>query len=143
MYYLKLLYNYYLMIPNVLVTLIIFMMVEITTFFILTHFFDNKLNKQDIYKNVAKKFVMLLLVIMVYRVDLFLKTPYLYSVYVAFISNEVILIIENVTLMGLPVPRTIINIVSIFKSRNEEIKEKEPLGLESIEPIAPKEDQIK
>lgn len=117
-------------IPSILITLILFMIIEFITFLLLCITFTNNLNHKDLYKNLAKKLVMLLLIIMVHRIDIMLTTPFLYSVYIGFISNEIILIVENITLMGMPVPRTIINIVSIFKNRYDEIQQKEPLSMD-------------
>lgn len=130
MYFLNTFWNYIAAAPSIFITLVIFMLIEFITFLLLCMLFTNNLNHKDLYKNLAKKFVMILLVLMVYRIDLLLQTPYLYTIYIAFIANEIILIVENITLMGMPVPRVIINIVSIFKNRYDEIQQKEPLGVD-------------
>lgn len=38
---------------------------------------------------------------------------------IAYIINEAISIIENVGLMGLPIPKALLNIIDVLKQKNE------------------------
>ena len=73
------------------------------------------------WKGLARKFATLLLVIISVRLDLLLETNYIHTcVIIAFITNELISITENVGLMGLPLPKVITNVIEVLKGKEDE-----------------------
>ena len=66
------------------------------------------------------KFYVLLFVLIGYRLDVAVGTTYIRdAVCIAFIANELISIVENAGLMGLPVPTVISNAIDILKKKGE------------------------
>lgn len=63
---------------------------------------------------------MLLLVAIGYRLDLLIDTTYIKdSVCIAFIANELISIIENAGIMGIPIPKVITNAIDVLKGKGD------------------------
>lgn len=72
------------------------------------------------FKGICKKFMMLLLVAIGYRLDLLIDTTYIKdSVCIAFIANELISIIENAGIMGIPIPKVITNVIDVLKGKGD------------------------
>ena len=72
------------------------------------------------FKGLCKKGVMLLFVLIGYRLDLAIGTTYIRdAVCIAFIGNELISIVENAGLMGLPIPSVITKAIDVLKTKNE------------------------
>ena len=72
------------------------------------------------FKGLLRKLFLLLMVAAAYQVDKMLGTTYLRdAVAIAFICNEVLSLIENVGLMGVPVPRVLIRAIDALKSKAE------------------------
>lgn len=72
------------------------------------------------FKGICKKFMMLLLVAIGYRLDLLIDTTYIKdSVCIAFIANELISIIENAGIMGIPIPKVITNAIDVLKGKGD------------------------
>lgn len=70
------------------------------------------------WKGICKKGVTLLFVLIAHRLDLTVGTTYIRdTVIIAFVTNELISIIENAGLMGLPIPKIITNAIDILKKR--------------------------
>lgn len=69
-------------------------------------------------KGLCRKGAMLFIVLVSCRLDLLLGASYIKDmVCIAFIMNELISIIENVGLMGVPIPKIIIKAIDILKKK--------------------------
>ena len=69
-------------------------------------------------KGLYRKIMIILLVGLAYRLDLLLGTDYIrYTVIIGFISNEVLSLIENAGLMGVPIPNVIKRAVDVLKNK--------------------------
>ena len=69
-------------------------------------------------KGLCRKIMIILLVGLAYRLDLLLGTDYIrYTVIIGFISNEVLSLIENAGLMGVPIPNVIKRAVDVLKNK--------------------------
>lgn len=72
-------------------------------------------------KGLCKKGLVLLMVIVANLLDLALETNYIRNVVIiGFMTNELISIIENVGLMGVPIPKVINNAIDILKGKEEQ-----------------------
>lgn len=70
-------------------------------------------------KGLAKKCVVLLLVLVSARLDITLGTNYIRdAVCIGFIVNELLSIIENAGLLGVPLPKALKNAVEILQTKN-------------------------
>lgn len=75
------------------------------------------------WKGLIRKCVTILFVVIANRLDVQLGTTYIRdAVCIAFITNELISIVENAGLMGLPIPKVIVNAIEVLKkdSNNEQ-----------------------
>ena len=71
-------------------------------------------------KGLIRKFTMLLFVLIGHRLDMAVGTSYIRdAVCIAFMANELISIVENAGLMGLPIPAIITNAIDILKKKGE------------------------
>ena len=71
------------------------------------------------WKGLAKKCVSLLLVLVAVRLDIVLGTSYIRDCpCIAFMCNELISIIENAGLLGVPLPKALKNAVEILQTKN-------------------------
>ncbi len=71
-------------------------------------------------KGLIRKIVMIVLVGIAHTLDILIGTTYIrYTVIIGFICNEVISLIENAGLMGVPVPDVIKNTVDVLKGEEE------------------------
>lgn len=106
-------------------TLIIFMGIDFAMGIALAVFFKNS-NKTDTgtlsseagFKGLCKKGIMLLIVLVAHRLDITLGLNYIKTaVIIGFIANELISIIENAGLMGLPIPSVITSVIDVLKKK--------------------------
>lgn len=68
------------------------------------------------WKGLARKCMTLLCVLIAYRLDLMIGTNYIRdAVVIGFCANELISIIENAGLMGLPLPSVLIDAIDVLK----------------------------
>lgn len=75
------------------------------------------------FKGLIKKLMTLLFVLIGYRLDIAVGTTYIKdAVCIAFMANELISIVENAGLMGLPVPSVISNAIDILKKKGADKK---------------------
>lgn len=73
------------------------------------------------WKGLFKKGMTLFIVIVAVRLDVELSTSFIRdAVCIAFITNEVISIIENAGLMGVPIPKVMLNMIDVLQSKSEE-----------------------
>ena len=102
-------------------TLLIFMGVDYVTGIIVAAAGKSpkgKLSSKIGWKGLAKKCVILLLVLVAARLDVVLGTSYVRAgVCIAFICNEVISILENAGLMGVPLPAALKNAVELLQNK--------------------------
>ncbi len=71
-----------------------------------------------IFSGLAKKTVILLLVLIGYRLDLVLGLNYVRNtVIIGFLTNELISVVENAGLLGVPMPPVINNILEVLKNK--------------------------
>ena len=108
-----------------LVTLIIFMAVDYLSGLIVAGVFHNSkktdsgaLESRIGWKGLCRKGVTLLFVLIAYRLDLIIGTNYIRdAVIIGFCANELISIVENAGLMGIPLPSVIIKAVDILTKK--------------------------
>lgn len=106
-----------------LATLLIFMGIDFITGLIVagvtktsTKSENGTLNSNVGFIGLAKKVIILFFVLIGYRLDLLMGIDYIRTaVVIAFIVNETISIIENAGLMGIPIPKPIINAIDVLK----------------------------
>lgn len=72
------------------------------------------------FKGLVRKGVILLIVLVSHRLDLLLSTQYIMdAVVIAFCCNELISLIENVGLMGVPIPEVIKDAIEVLKGKGD------------------------
>jgi len=106
-----------------LITLLIFMGVDFITGLIVAGIFhkstkseNGALESNTCFKGLARKVLILALVLIGHRLDLLIGTDYIKTaVVIAFIVNELISIVENAGLMGIPIPGVITKAIDILK----------------------------
>ena len=109
-------------------TLIIFMAIDYITGLIVAGVFKKSKKSENGgmesragFKGLCRKGVILLVVLVAYRLDLIIGTNYIKdAVIIAFVANETISIIENVGLMGVPVPDAIQKAIDVLQKKQEE-----------------------
>ena len=70
------------------------------------------------WKGLCKKAMTLLFVLVAHRLDLVIGTTYIRdAVVIAFVANELISIVENAGLMGVPLPAAIENAIDILQRK--------------------------
>lgn len=79
------------------------------------------------WKGLCKKIMTLIFVLVAYRIDLILGLDYIRdAVIIAFITNELISLVENAGLMGVPLPAIITKAIDILQKKSEsEVKKNE------------------
>lgn len=111
-----------------LTTLVILMICDYMTGIAAAAFFhkSNKsatggLDSRAGWKGIVKKIITLLFVLVAYRLDLVLYTNYIKNTVIfAFIANEVISLVENAGLIGIPMPSVIIKAIDVLKGKDHE-----------------------
>lgn len=109
-------------------TLIIFMAIDYITGFICAGVFkvskktkNGGLESRVGWKGLCRKGVTMLIVLIAYRLDLLIGTSYIRdAVIIAFCANELISIVENCGLMGIPLPTVITKAIDILKSKGKD-----------------------
>ena len=72
------------------------------------------------FKGLCRKGMTLFFVLIAYRLDLIIGTNYIRdAVIIGFIANELISIVENAGLMGLPLPAVIAKAIDVLKKKAE------------------------
>lgn len=116
---------------NAMQTLVILMVIDYLTGLMVAGLFQNSsktksggLKSSIGFKGLCKKFVMLLIVAAMYRVELMLAVHGLRDLAViGFAANELISITENAGLMGIPLPPVVNKAIAILnESSNEEVE---------------------
>lgn len=110
-----------------LTTLMIFMGIDYLSGLIVAGVFHNSpktasgaLESRAGFKGLIRKAMVLVFVLIGYRLDVAVGTSYIRdAVCIAFIANELISIIENAGLMGIPVPEVITNGIDLLKNHEK------------------------
>lgn len=110
-----------------LTTLMIFMGIDYLSGLIVAGVFHNSpktetgaLESRAGFKGLIRKAMVLVFVLIGYRLDVAVGTTYIRdAVCIAFIANELISIIENAGLMGIPIPEVISEGVDMLKKHDK------------------------
>ena len=109
---------------SALATLIIFMAIDFTTGLIAAamgkskHSKTDKLSSRAGWVGLAKKFCIVLMVVVAVRIDILLGTTYIRdATCIGFCVNELLSIIENTSLMGIPYPDAIKKAIEVLQKR--------------------------
>lgn len=110
-----------------MITLLIFMGIDYVCGLVVAGFFKNSpktasgaLESRAGWKGLCRKGMTLLIVLVAYRLDLVMETTVVKDgVVIAFLINEVISIIENAGLMGVPIPVVITNAIDMLNKKTE------------------------
>ena len=111
-----------------LTTLIIFMAIDFITGLMVAALFkksdksqNGALDSRASFRGLCKKAVIMLIVLMAYRLDMAAGSTFIKDMTViAFITNEAISIIENAAIMGVPIPKVIMDAIDLLKKRGED-----------------------
>ena len=114
-----------------LITLLILMGVDYLTGLIVAGVFhrstktkNGALESRAGWKGLCRKGVTLLIVLVAYRLDLVMKSNFIRdAVVIAFITNELISIIENAGMMGIWIPKVLVRAIEVLKKRAEKAEE--------------------
>ena len=110
-----------------LTTLVIFMAVDYISGILVAGVFkaspkskNGALSSKVGYKGLCKKGMSLLIVLIAYRLDLLVGTNYIRdAVVIGFCVNELISIVENAGLMGIPLPPILIKTIDVLVNRED------------------------
>lgn len=111
-----------------LTTLIIFMAIDYVSGIIVAGVFHKSsksdtggLNSHIGWQGICRKGITLAIVLIACRLDLLIGTSYIKdAVIIAFCANELISIVENAGLMGLPIPNVITKAIDVLKEKSNE-----------------------
>lgn len=111
-----------------MITLISVMVVDYLTGILVAGVFHNSpktengtLESKAGWKGLCRKGVTLLIVLVATRLDIILGTGFIRdAVVIGYITNEIISIIENAGLMGVPIPSAIEKAIEVLQSKGEE-----------------------
>lgn len=112
---------------SAMTTLLIFMGIDYITGLIVAGVFHASektegggLESRAGWKGLCRKGVTLLIILVATRIDLILSTTYFKDgTCIAFIANELLSIVENAGLMGIPMPQAITKAVEVLKAKAE------------------------
>lgn len=110
-----------------MVTLMIFMGIDFLSGLVVAGIFKNStktetgaLESKASWKGLCRKCMTLLFVLVAHRLDLAIGTNYIRDmVIIGFMANELISIVENAGLMGLPLPAVLIKAIDVLKRKAE------------------------
>lgn len=110
-----------------LTTLIIFICIDYVTGLVVAGVFHKSrktesgtLESKAGFKGLCRKGAILLIVLIGYRLDLMIGTSYIRdAVCIGFVANELISIVENAGLMGIPIPNVISKAIDVLTSKAE------------------------
>ena len=110
-------------------TLVILMLIDYITGIIVAGVFHNSpkcsggaLSSAVGFKGICRKFVILLIVVVACRVDLLLETNIIRdATCIGFCANELVSITENAGLMGIPLPRKLVEAIEVLRGDNDNV----------------------
>ena len=108
-----------------MVTLIIVMAIDFILGILIAAFFNKspktksgRISSKSCFLGLCKKCTMLLFVLVAYRLDISLGSDYIKpAAVIAFIVNELISIIENAGIMGIPMPEIVTKAIDLLKNK--------------------------
>ena len=110
-------------------TLVILMFIDYVTGIIVAGVFHNSpkcsggaLSSAVGFKGICRKFVILLIVVVACRVDLLMETNIIRdATCIGFCANELVSITENAGLMGIPLPRKLVEAIEVLRGDNDHV----------------------
>lgn len=110
---------------STMTTLLILMGLDYLTGLIIAGVFNKskksktgKLSSNECWKGLCKKGISLCFVLVGHRLDLMLGTDYVREfVAISFIVTELISLVENAGIMGVPIPKVIMNVIDILNKK--------------------------
>lgn len=119
-----------------LTTLLIFMLLDYLSGLIVAGVFHNSpktetgtLESRAGLKGLIRKTTMLLFVLIGHRLDIAVGTSYIKdAVCIAFMANELLSLVENAGLMGIPIPSVLKNAIDILKKKGSDKNEDHPVN---------------
>ena len=110
-------------------TLVILMFIDYVTGIIVAGVFHNSpkcsggaLSSAVGFKGICRKFVILLIVVVACRVELLLDTNIIRdATCIGFCVNELVSITENAGLMGIPLPRKLVEAIEVLRGDNDHV----------------------
>ena len=110
-------------------TLVILMFIDYVTGIIVAGVFHNSpkcsggaLSSAVGFKGICRKFVILLIVVVACRVDLLLETNIIRdATCIGFCANELVSVTENAGLMGIPLPRKLVEAIEVLRGDNDNV----------------------
>lgn len=110
-----------------LTTLILCMVLDYLTGMIVAGIFHKSkksaqggLESRSGWKGLCRKGVLLLIVLVAYRLDLIAGTDFICNaVMAAYLMNELLSIMENIGLMGIPIPKVLSGAIDLLKQKSE------------------------
>ena len=110
-------------------TLVILMFIDYVTGIIVAGVFHNSpkcsggaLSSAVGFKGICRKFVILLIVVVACRVDLLLETNIIRdATCIGFCANELVSITENAGLMGIPLPRKLVDAIEVLRGESDHV----------------------
>ena len=112
---------------HAIITLCVFMCIDFLTGWIVAAVFHKSkksssggLKSNESFKGLCKKCMVLLLVVVANLLDGQIGATYIRDgVCIAFMFNELLSIVENASLMGVPIPKVITNALDILKAKQD------------------------
>ena len=110
-------------------TLVILMLIDYISGIIVAGVFHNSpkcsggaLSSAVGFKGLCRKFVILLIVVVACRVDILLNTTIIRdATCIGFCANELVSITENAGLMGIPLPRKLVEAIEVLRGDNDNV----------------------
>jgi toxin secretion/phage lysis holin len=111
-----------------MITLIIVMAIDFVLGLVIAGLFNKSpksengsMSSKSCFLGLCKKCIMLLFVLIAHRLDISLGTDYIKTATViAFIVNELISIVENAGIIGIPMPGIITKAIDLLKNKEED-----------------------
>lgn len=111
-------------------TLILFMAIDFFSGLAVAGIFHNSqktgtgtLESKAGWKGLCRKCMTILFVLIAHRLDLSLGTSYIRdTVIIGFMANELISIVENAGLMGLPLPAALVKAIDILNKKSQTLR---------------------
>lgn len=112
---------------SAMTTLVIFMLIDYITGILVAAVFkksnkteDGGLESKAGWKGLIRKFSTLLIVLITIRLDIIFNTTIISNCVVfTFLANELLSLLENVGLMGIPLPSVLTEVISVLNKKGE------------------------
>ena len=115
---------------SALITLVTFMAIDFTTGLIAAalgkskHSWTGRLSSKASWYGLAKKFCTLLIIVVAVRIDILIGTTYVRdATCIGFCVNELLSIVENTSLMGVPYPDAIKKAIDVLQKKAGKMNE--------------------